>query len=869
MFKEENKALLNKYLDELKEHRVYVLAIGALIAFVFLFILLQNKPIPLVWQAVPNNLLFAIQYSNEHEQTSLQASLQKSLKDDISTITSLKIFNHWNAIVEAIAIYESYQPEETLVALHTNSNNEISPLFIWRFNEEKVALLSLILANKTNVVKTRKYRGKSIFTIPLNKKVFNVYRHKDLLIGSQSPVLLEASIRSLSESKKEFSQEDLPQTKPEDFYLTLNRSMLKQWFSTHFVKSPFATIQSEEKQFDPLVFNLQKEGNVITLTGKQQVISETWLSQEQEEILALDEIVFFSRQPVKKKSNNEKLAERRTLLEKRFGLEFEKVFANFKGEINSILFKRKDAYQLGKMFKIALKDSAEVAKQLALLHPKIPINREGFTRIQQPNFPYVLFSEGLIENPLTEISLQDFSASFYQIKNEELMLANFEPHLSDQDSLFQPFYQNDVQLLLKWRDLLPYFATKMDQSYQKSLAEVFEIVDNGFVLTSGKGAFGQLHIKESAKINLEPDTLFEIELPRNVREKIYQVKNHNTQGKEFLWQDAKSRLVLLSDTGEILWRKAVWQYAVSDVYQVDVYNNRKLQYVFASEGRIHNYDRLGRTVNGFPIALPTYFEAKFLCPVRWKNEKEQRFLVGGNVPGSDEVGAIYLYNRYGGISRGWRPRKMEAALACAPKVVRFKGKDLVLVLLSNGSFYVLDKNGRVQKGFPLITNMICSNDFTISGTAENPIVNFISEGGTIISLNLEGKLVKRQSMNSRAAHIYYSLVSNQQSLGEYVVAVQEDRKLSIKDADLQNLFTYEFDEVSKKEIAYYDFGFGKEVLLLFSPKNKTSVLVNRYGEVIIEHLPLSQIKPVLNYDILTQKYNLLVENNGEMCSIEW
>jgi hypothetical protein len=849
-----NTARFSKYLKILKQNKAYAYGLGIvlfLVVLISIYSLRSNTP--MIWQPVPEQLLFALQYDNANKSLPLETQLTR--------LIPANSFNQWAELIGITGINENYQPKEILVAWHTATGNSLDQLFIWRFDEQVLdSLHQLINENKVDV-KPRQYRGEKIFSASLNETVFSFYNYKNVLVGSYSSLLLEASIRQISEGNSMAKGFAFPTTQPEHVLLLANLPAFKSWLPSLFDEFPLSVNTIDNRKFAPIVLQFQLNGDNLKSRGDLRGKVDGTPNSGLNGFDVPAEVLFLSKQSIESGINEASILQRRALLKERFGFEAAKLLASVETELIQFILTRKDFYQSGKLIGITLKDSIMAAQQLALLNPEGQVNNNGFTRIRQPEFPSLLFPN----------ALRSYTATFYQIKNGKLWLGNFEPNSTQIDRLSEIATQSGNKLFLRGSELFPYLTADISDSYVDDFSKVLENIAQGFYAKNDNAVYAEIILKGAEKQQYKIDTLFEVGLPQQVKQKVYQVKNHDTQATEFLWQDAKSRLALLSDTGTILWRKAVWQYAVSDIYQADIYNNQKLQYVFASEGRIHAYDRLGRTVNGFPMALPTYFEAQHVYPFRWQNEKEQRFLVGGSVPGGKDAagGILYLYNRYGGLSRGWAPRKLEAPFACAPELVNHQGKDLMLVLLRNGSFYALDKSGRVQPGFPLITNMTCSQPFVVANKAGGKAATFMSEGGTLITVSLNGKLVKRESVISRASITTFTLVANKQQLGDYVIGMQQGNNLSIKDPNLQDLFTYESKNDDTKQLAYYDFGYGKAVFLVFSPKNKSVILLNKQGEKILEESIFTEIMPVVNFDTSTQTYSALVASKSKMRLIEW
>lgn len=85
------------------------------------------------------------------------------------------------------------------------------------------------------------------------------------------------------------------------------------------------------------------------------------------------------------------------------------------------------------------------------------------------------------------------------------------------------------------------------------------------------------------------------------KDRSFVVINHNTKQKETLSQDPENKLILRDESGKALWQRVLDGQIVGGVTQIDYYNNKKLQYLFATKNYIHLVDRNGNNTANFPI----------------------------------------------------------------------------------------------------------------------------------------------------------------------------------------------------------------------------------------------------------------------------
>ena len=78
------------------------------------------------------------------------------------------------------------------------------------------------------------------------------------------------------------------------------------------------------------------------------------------------------------------------------------------------------------------------------------------------------------------------------------------------------------------------------------------------------------------------------------------VLNHKSRKEEILVQDVHHQIYLINDSGKVLWKKKIEDKILGSVYQVDYFQNEKLQMYFNTSAKLHLIDRNGEEVEGFP-----------------------------------------------------------------------------------------------------------------------------------------------------------------------------------------------------------------------------------------------------------------------------
>ena len=136
--------------------------------------------------------------------------------------------------------------------------------------------------------------------------------------------------------------------------------------------------------------------------------------------------------------------------------------------------------------------------------------------------------------------------------------------------------------------------------------------------------------------------------------------------------------------------KKIDEEIVGEVQQVDRYKNDKLQYVFTTSKKIHQIDRKGRYVSGYPIELKAPV-TKGIVVFDYDKNRDYRMLVtqGRN---------LHNFGIDGRLVKGWKFKSKKSDLAVSPNLIQIKGKDYIVTSHKSGKIRVLNRKGedRIQ-----------------------------------------------------------------------------------------------------------------------------------------------------------------------------
>lgn len=85
---------------------------------------------------------------------------------------------------------------------------------------------------------------------------------------------------------------------------------------------------------------------------------------------------------------------------------------------------------------------------------------------------------------------------------------------------------------------------------------------------------------------------------------LFPVTNFQTGKTNYLYQNSHLSICLRDENGKDVWGIPFKEPMCGRVKDIDYYNNKKIQFLFAAGDKLYALDRLGHWVNGFPVKLP-------------------------------------------------------------------------------------------------------------------------------------------------------------------------------------------------------------------------------------------------------------------------
>lgn len=305
---------------------------------------------------------------------------------------------------------------------------------------------------------------------------------------------------------------------------------------------------------------------------------------------------------------------------------------------------------------------------------------EEFSGIKGSNYliieDYVIFANS--------VSTLKHIVNFYLrgktlVKN--IQFNRFYEQFSSESNLF--YYYNFKLASNYFNHALSEESLKNYSTHQDSINKLQAF---GLQINANKNLFfTNAFLDYSSKEEAQNISLIELKLDTTYSAKPWVVKNHYTKEKELVIQDDNHKIYLINNVGKVLWEKQLEDEIVGGVSQVDRYKNDKLQYAFVTKSQIHQIDRKGREVSGFPVKLKASV-TKGLVVLDYDKNRNYRMLV---VQGKN----VNNFTVDGKQVKGWKFKAGKTSVASDPELLQIGSKDYILLSDFEGNVRALNRKG--------------------------------------------------------------------------------------------------------------------------------------------------------------------------------
>jgi len=294
----------------------------------------------------------------------------------------------------------------------------------------------------------------------------------------------------------------------------------------------------------------------------------------------------------------------------------------------------------------------------------------------------------------------------------------------------------------------------------------------------------RLALKYDPNFKEEPQAIWQLKLDGKLARKPFLVLNHkDLPNREIVVCDNQNNVSLINKEGLVLWTMNIPGEIMSDIHQIDLYQNNKFQYVFNTKTQLYVIDRMGNKVGKFPLTLKS-MASNGVMLVDYGKNKEFRFFIAG------EDKKIYAFDRWGKLVQNWTFAGSETLITKQGMRVEVGDKDY-LIFSDKQNIYFLDRQGKTREGQPAPFDRSANPLYFINDG--NPRLISTDQLGRIHILDFAGEAEVKEVGKFGTAHRFVAEDLDGNGSPEYIFA--DEKKLTIFSTDGKKLSEHSFPDV--------------------------------------------------------------------------
>jgi len=307
-------------------------------------------------------------------------------------------------------------------------------------------------------------------------------------------------------------------------------------------------------------------------------------------------------------------------------------------------------------------------------------------------------------------------------------------------------------------------------------------------------------------------------------------ENWRTGQQDVVYQDDKNVLYLKDTKGNLIWSKPLDNPIIGKISSIDIYQNRRIQMVFATKNNIHIIDKNGNDVKPFPLKFRKDI-TQGLSVFDYDNNGKYRFAA---VFDDD----IKMYDKTGKRVRGFRFKKTKTPINYPAKHIRMGNKDYILAQEESGKLHILNRRGRTR--IDLDDNLRFSDNEWFE---HDGYFTSLNEDGDILQIDQNAGLNRQQQklinpkFSANEKHLvissenkfYFNSFETELPYGLYTRPIIHKNYAGLADKQAQKIYIFN----KNAEIVEGFPVFGEELIDFYSSENKIILLCKDGNNALI------------------------------------
>lgn len=850
---------------------ITTVVITAIVGGFFLYQHVTRKSEVRVWDIIPEQTIAVYEYGE------CEICFDQIAKSPIGLLLRQLTTKRVNQDSIARKIDFLFQPQrDKFISLHITKRNDLDFVYYFPVSSQQLSVLN------TGNIKEREFNGFKIYEVKFGESFISYVILENIVVVSFTSFLVEDVIRAFTtEAKIKFKDRVsdvflLPKIKndPGNIYVST-------WSINRLLKV-FTGLQNDVIPLlaQASLLDIKSSGNSITLNGftssssennallnavNQQspvsLISKNLISNR---ALAVLNYGISDGSTLFQHLNKFSSSSDRDSLSSLVKVNFESLLSSVKQEITlcyfesksdspeRILFFRTNKQQLWTQVLDGLSKAAEKADTVFY-------ERYGSYDIREVEI-------GSLPQKFFYPLLTGFDQTYYTAIDDVFILAErleeLKLFLDDIDKenvwgkslYYNRFFEStllesNLSLYINTPKALNFTFKKLDPSWQDFVAKNQSII-NAIDFTSIQFSY----LNESFYTNLSFN-FHEVDFKSKIKESVskvvvpvehsifrgpFIVRTHASRNPDLVIQDSLNLVYYFSAEGKLLWKRQVDGEILGQPGVVDFYNNGKLQLGFCAAGKVHIIDRLGNSIDQYPI--PVVSQISWMEVVDYDNSKNYRYLI------TDKNGKLWLYDKTGKLLDGWRPNSADGILFTSAKHHRIRGKDFIVTVRQDGNVIIFNRRGEKQNGFPLNLEARPEGEYFLEAgsSLEKTYFVCVSRDGFRIKFNPLGKLISKETLIKPSIDTYFELIAEENGKS-YLIKRQNAKQLVLLREDGAEFITNSFVGTNPCVIRFYDFGAGRTYVTITDRSQELTYVYDASGKLVTQ-IPIDSNAVTISVD---------------------
>ena len=405
---------------------------------------------------------------------------------------------------------------------------------------------------------------------------------------------------------------------------------------------------------------------------------------------------------------------------------------------------------------------------------------------------------------------ENFSAFMNNLNNNSNLL--IYSNIARSNDMYKTFVSNE---------------TANDIGTHKELLSKFEAVAIQISKSKNNLFYTNIYMNHNPIEKKETSSLWDAQLDTSISRKPQLVTNHYSYEKEIFVQDDANTIYLISNAGEVLWKRKIDGEIMGEATQIDIFKNNKLQLLFNTETELHLIDRNGKDVTGYPIQLSSLASAP-LAAMDYDNNRNYRILQ----PTKD--GNVLNYSARGNKVNGWTYKGDGTPITYSFKHISINGKDYIISIDAKGVIHVLNRKG--EERLSLTETPVSSSFYLIKSQtlADSYVLTQDTSGVTKVFLDNTKETQRLPDVNLDTR---FFPIDN-----TYKYVLVEDNEIRVLNSELNEFISFKPDSTISSSVFSYKFTDGRVELGFSSAAANEIYLLDSKGN-LHEGFPLYGSSP--------------------------